>query len=105
MLSTRFSVPPNPAAIREGESSRRLGIFAPSPTAIPESPSTEDQAGQLMAEHAPGGSTLEHDVAQQDQQARRDDRPPRRQTRTCSTGAWRGGSGAAPGTRSGGLPD
>src|SRR6185312_34416 len=40
---TRFSVPPKPAAIREGESSRKFGILAPRPTAIPDRPEQRTQ--------------------------------------------------------------
>ena len=38
MLQTRFSVPPNPAAILDGDVSRRLRSRAPRPTAIPDRP-------------------------------------------------------------------
>ena len=37
-LITRLKVPPKPEAIFDGEISRRSGIRAPRPTAIPESP-------------------------------------------------------------------
>ena len=37
-LSTRFNVPPNPAAIFDGDGSLRFGILAPNPTAIPDKP-------------------------------------------------------------------
>ena len=37
-LSTRFSVPPKPAAIFDGDVSRKFGIIAPKPTAIDASP-------------------------------------------------------------------
>ena len=37
-LKTRLTVPPKPAAIFAGEDSRKSGIHAPIPTAIPERP-------------------------------------------------------------------
>ena len=37
-LRTRLRVPPNPAAIFAGDDSRKLGMLAPIPTAIPERP-------------------------------------------------------------------
>ena len=37
-LTSRLSVPPNPAAIFEGSSSLRFGSLAPRPTLIPERP-------------------------------------------------------------------
>ena len=37
-LRTRLNVPPNPAAILAGEDSRKFGMLAPIPTAIPERP-------------------------------------------------------------------
>ena len=93
-LITRLRVPPNPEEIFDGDDSRRSGILAPSPTAMPDSPMQSiRQQSSCWAISRHGRPSIESLSSTSRQQG---SRPPTNENRNFDQTIWSRCTGSRP---------